>query len=65
MGAVDTMVKSCLGERLKRSILVHILLNKDLILEVGPGKKIWDGSGTDPGRIQDRSRTDPGRIRDG
>jgi len=65
MGAAEAMVKYRSGERLKRSILVHILLNKDLILEVGPGKKIWDGSGTDPGRIQDRSRMDPGRIRDG
>ncbi len=31
-------------------------------LEVGPGKKIRDGSGTDPGRIRDGSGTDPGRV---
>ncbi len=29
MGAADTMVKSCSGERLKMSILVQILLNKE------------------------------------
>ncbi len=27
-GAADTMIKSCSGRRLKRSILVHIVLNK-------------------------------------
>jgi hypothetical protein len=31
-------------------------------IEVGPGQKIRDGSGTDPEQIRDGSGTDPGRI---
>ena len=44
-GAADTMVKSCLGERLKRSILVHILLNKEPSLVAGQSQQLLAGTG--------------------
>jgi len=39
-GAADTMVKSCLGERLKKSILVHILLSKEPSLVAGQSQQL-------------------------
>jgi len=41
------MVKSCLplGERLKRSILVHILLNKEPSLVAGRSQQLLAGTG--------------------
>jgi hypothetical protein len=48
MGAADTMVKSFLGERLKRSILVHILLNKEPSLVAGQSQQLLVGTGILP-----------------
>jgi len=45
MGAADTMVKSCLGEWLKRSILVHNLLNKEPYLVAGQSQQHLAGTG--------------------
>jgi hypothetical protein len=45
MGAADTMVKSCSGERLKKSILVHILLNKEPSLVFGGNRNPPESSG--------------------
>jgi hypothetical protein len=42
-GAADTMVKSCSGERLKRSILVNILLNKEPSLVAGLSQQLFCG----------------------
>jgi hypothetical protein len=39
------MVKSCSGERLKRSILVHILLNKEPSLVAGQSQQLLAGTG--------------------
>jgi hypothetical protein len=39
------MVKSCPGERLKRSILVHILLNKEPSLVAGQCQQLLAGTG--------------------
>jgi hypothetical protein len=39
------MVKSCLGERFKRSILVHILLNKEPYLVAGQSQQLLAGTG--------------------
>jgi hypothetical protein len=39
------MVKSCLGERLKRSILVHNLVNKLPFLVAGQSQQILSGTG--------------------
>jgi hypothetical protein len=39
------MVKSCSGERLKRSILVHILLNKEPSLVAGQSQQHLVGTG--------------------
>ncbi len=44
-GAADTMVKSCLGERFKRSIYVHILLNKEPSLFAGQSQQLLAGTG--------------------
>jgi hypothetical protein len=44
-GAADTMVKSCLGERLKRSILVNILLNKEPSLVAGLSQQFFVETG--------------------
>jgi hypothetical protein len=46
MGAADTMVKSWWwGERLKRSILVHMLLNKEPSLVDGQSQTVLAGTG--------------------
>jgi len=39
------MDKSCSGERLKRSILVHILLNKEPSLVAGQSQQLLVGTG--------------------
>jgi hypothetical protein len=39
------MVKSCLGERLKMSILVHILLNKEPSFVAGQSQQLLAGTG--------------------
>jgi hypothetical protein len=55
MGAADTMVKSCSGERLKKSILVHILLNKEPSLVFGGNRNPPESSGIlrNPEEIQE------------
>jgi hypothetical protein len=45
MGAADTMVKSSSGERLKKSILVHILLNKEPSLVFGRNRNPPESGG--------------------
>ena len=44
MGAADTMIKYCSGGRLKRSILVHILLNKEPSLVAGLSQTAFGGN---------------------
>ena len=44
-GAAVTMVKSCSGERLKRFILVHTLLNKEPSLVAGLSQQLLVGTG--------------------
>jgi hypothetical protein len=39
------MVKSCSGERLKRSILIHILFNKEPSLVSGQSQQLLAGTG--------------------
>jgi len=43
-GATDAIVKSCSGERLKRSILVQILLSKEPSLVAGLSQTTFDGN---------------------
>jgi hypothetical protein len=52
------MVKSCSppGERLKRSILVHILLNKEPSLVAGQSQQLLVGTGILPGGFRGKNR---------
>jgi hypothetical protein len=44
MGVADAIVKSCSGERLKKSILVQILLSKEPPLAAGISQTAFDGN---------------------